>query len=65
MIVGFALLAYPAEYGVSGIMTFVVNQQGILYEKDLGTDTEKLAGNLRTYDPDDTWQKVTPTSPAH
>jgi len=36
MTAGFGLLAYPAEYGVSGIMTFMVNQQGIVYEKDLG-----------------------------
>ena len=65
MTAGFALLAYPAEYGVSGIMTFIVNQKGIVYEKNLGINTEKLAGDLRTYDPDDTWQKVTTTSPAH
>ena len=65
MTAGFALLAYPAEYGISGIMTFVVNQQGIVYERNLGTDTEKLTEDLRTYDPDDTWQKVTPTSAEH
>jgi hypothetical protein len=46
-------------------MTFIVNQKGIVYEKNLGINTEKLAGDLRTYDPDDTWQKVTTTSPAH
>ncbi|HWD92216.1 MAG TPA: DUF2950 domain-containing protein [Verrucomicrobiae bacterium] len=55
MIGGFALLAYPATYGESGIMTFIVNQQGRVYQKNLGPDTEKLAANITTYDPDKTW----------
>jgi hypothetical protein len=58
MINGFAVVAYPAEYGVSGIMTFIVNQQGRVYEKDLGEDTEKVASELTVYDPDKTWKPV-------
>ena len=55
---GFAVLAYPAEYGVSGIMTFVINRNGILFQKDLGEKTEKLAAAIDAYDPDDTWSVV-------
>ena len=55
MIAGFAMVAWPAEYGVSGIMTFIVNQQGRVYEKDLGPKTNKLAGKMKVYDPDPTW----------
>ncbi len=58
MTAGFGLLAYPAQYGVSGIMTFVVNQQGIVYEKDLGPGTEGAGKAITKYDPDKTWQKV-------
>lgn len=58
MVGGFGLLAYPAEYGVSGIMTFVVNQQGIVYEKDLGSRTKEIAKVMIKYDPDETWKKV-------
>jgi hypothetical protein len=57
MTAGFGLVAYPAEYGVSGIMTFIVNQQGIVYEKDLGPKTEAIARAMKKYDPDKTWQK--------
>ena len=56
MIAGFALVAWPAEYGNSGIMTFIVNQQGRVYQKDLGSKTGKLAPVLKQYDPDPTWQ---------
>jgi hypothetical protein len=56
MIGGFGLVAYPAEYGESGIMTFIVNQQGRVYQKNLGPDTTKLAGKMTTYDPDNTWR---------
>lgn len=56
MIAGFALVAWPAEYGVSGVMTFIVNQQGQVYEKDLGDKTAKQAPALDTYEPDSTWQ---------
>ena len=55
MIGGFALVAWPAEYGESGIMTFMVNQQGRVYQKDLGPRTAKLADALKEYDPDPTW----------
>lgn len=58
MVGGFALIAYPARYGVSGVMTFVVNQDGLVYQKDLGKNTEKLADALVLFDPDNTWQKV-------
>lgn len=57
MVAGFGMLAYPANYGVSGIMTFVVNQQGVVYEKDLGTQTEALAKAITKYAPDNTWRK--------
>ena len=56
---GFAALAYPAEYGNSGIMTFLVNQSGILFQKDLGDETAKAAAAITAYDPDDTWDPVT------
>jgi len=55
MIGGFALVAWPAEYGDSGIMTFIVNQQGRVYQKDLGPKTGKLAPEMKAYDPDTTW----------
>ncbi|MEI7899926.1 MAG: DUF2950 domain-containing protein [bacterium] len=55
MIGGFALIAWPAGYGESGIMTFIVNQQGRVYQKDLGPDTAKIAAKLKAYDPDKTW----------
>jgi hypothetical protein len=58
MIGGFALIAYPAEWGSSGIMTFLVNQEGVLYEKDLGPDTTKVAQAIKSFDPDDSWTKV-------
>ncbi len=58
MILGFGLIAYPAKYGSSGIMTFVVNQQGLVYQKDLGRNTAKVAAAIRKYDPDKTWRKV-------
>jgi hypothetical protein len=55
MIGGFAFAAWPAEYGESGIMTFIVNQQGRVYQKDLGLKTAKLAAAMKTYDPDPSW----------
>ena len=58
MVKGFGLVAYPAQYGVSGIMTFVVNQQGVIYEKDLGPKTVEISKAITTYDPDQTWEKV-------
>jgi hypothetical protein len=56
MIAGFALVAWPAQYGESGIMTFIVNQQGRVYQKDLGPKTDELAPAMTQYDPDSTWQ---------
>jgi hypothetical protein len=58
MIGGFALIAYPATYGVSGVMTFIVNHDGIIYEKNLGKNTEAMAQKMKSYDPDNTWRKV-------
>lgn len=52
---GFAFVAYPAEYRSSGVMTFIVNQDGIVYEKDLGAQTADIAQRLSAYDPDQTW----------
>lgn len=58
MIGGFALVAYPAEYKNSGVMTFLVNHQGVIYEKDLGPNTAAIASGMTTFDPDKTWQRV-------
>ena len=55
---GFALIAYPAEYGRGGIMTFIVNRDGVVHQKDLGEDTLKTAAGLEAYDPDKTWAAV-------
>lgn len=56
MIGGFAMVAWPAEYGESGIVTFIVNQQGRVYQRDLGEKTAKTAKKLTAYDPDKNWQ---------
>jgi hypothetical protein len=53
---GFALVAYPATYGDSGIMTFIVNQYGIVYQKNLGSATPRIAAEITQYDPDESWQ---------
>jgi hypothetical protein len=53
---GFAFVAYPAEYQSSGVMTFIVNDVGVVYQKDLGTNTAELARAMKEYDPDSTWQ---------
>jgi TPR repeat protein len=52
---GFAVVASPASYGVSGIKTFIVNQLGIVFEKDLGSETATLASDMEAYEPDRTW----------
>jgi hypothetical protein len=57
-IAGFAVVAYPAKYGNSGVMTFMVNQDGVVYQKDLGRNTEKAAKVVKKFDPDKTWKKV-------
>jgi len=56
MIAGFGLIAFPAQYGSSGIMTFVVNHQGKIYQKDLGPDTAKIVDKIQEYNPDTTWE---------
>lgn len=56
---GVALVAYPAEYRVSGVMTFVINQAGVVFQKDLGDKTAEIAGAMTEYNPDKTWAKVT------
>jgi len=58
MIGGFAVVAWPAKWGSSGIMTFVTNQDGVVYEKNLGPDTATIAGKMRLFDPDSSWTKV-------
>ena len=58
MIGGFGMVAYPANYGVSGVMTFVVNHDGIVYEKNLGKDTAKTAQAMKLFNPDKTWRKT-------
>ena len=68
MVGGFALVAYPAQYRSSGLMTFLVNHQGIIYEKDLGWRTTDLALGMTSFDPDRTWRRVkravqAPTAP--
>ncbi|MCX5851622.1 MAG: DUF2950 domain-containing protein [Deltaproteobacteria bacterium] len=58
MVGGFAIVAYPALYGSSGVKTFIVNHEGTVYEKDLGPETAKLAVAMTAYDPDKSWKKV-------
>ena len=55
---GFALVAWPAEYGVSGVMTFIVNQDGVVFQKDLGADTAKVEDKMNAYDPDSSWAAI-------
>jgi len=63
MIGGFALIAWPAEYGNSGVMTFLVNHAGAVYQKDLGKRTDAIASRTTLFDPDQTWKKVDATKP--
>ena len=58
MIGGFVMVAYPAKYGSSGIMTFIVNHDGIVYQKHLGPDTTAMAQSMTKFDPDETWEKL-------
>ena len=55
---GFAMIAFPAEYGASGVMTFLVSRDGVVFQKDLGSDTAKVAGEIKEYSPDKTWVKA-------
>jgi hypothetical protein len=59
---GFALLATPAKYGDTGVMSFIVNQDGVVYEKDLGANTSAAAG-IKAFDPESSWQKAVPPKP--
>ena len=56
MIGGFAVVAFPAKYGDSGVMTFIANQSGVVYEKNLGPDTAARAGGMTTFNPDASWK---------
>jgi len=56
---GVALVAFPAQYRVSGVMTFIINQRGVVYQKNLGENTESIGRAMNEYNPDNTWQKVT------
>jgi len=58
MIGGFALVAWPAEYGVSGVQTFIIDHEGLLYGKDLGTNTGALARQMTRFNPDRSWRRV-------
>jgi len=58
MIAGFALIAYPAQYGESGVMTFIVSNHGKIYQKDLGAATAKAAARIREFNPDASWQAI-------
>jgi hypothetical protein len=59
MIGGFALVGWPAQYGESGVMTFIVNQQGRVYQRDLGTGTAETVRNMTAYDPEPDWRLST------
>jgi hypothetical protein len=58
MIGGFALIAWPAKYAQTGVSTFVVNQAGVVYEKDFGVDTENIVAGIKTFNPNDSWSVV-------
>ena len=57
---GFALVAFPAQYGVSGVMTFIVNHDGVVYQKDLGPNSATVAEAMRQFNPDAGWTKAQP-----
>jgi hypothetical protein len=63
MIGGFGLIAWPADYGNSGVMTFLVNHAGTVYQKDLGKRTEFIASRTSLFDPDQTWKRVDAAKP--
>ncbi len=58
MSAGFALIAWPAQYDASGVMTFAVNQDGAVHEADLGAETNTTAAAITTYNPDASWRQV-------
>jgi hypothetical protein len=55
---GFGMVAYPAQYGSSGIMTFLVNHDGVVYQKNLGPNTASIAQSITKFNPDKTWTAV-------
>ena len=61
---GFAFIAWPADYGSSGVQTFIVNQDGIVFQKDLGEDTATVVETINIYDPDGSWVAVVPPEAA-
>ena len=61
---GFALLAYPSEYGTTGVMTFLVNHDGLVWQRNLGQQTSELAAAIKQFNPDSTWTPVPPDEPA-
>ena len=58
MIGGFAIVAWPADYRVTGVQTFIVSYDGIVYQKDLGPSTSKIASTMELYNPDKTWHST-------
>lgn len=60
MVLGFGLVAYPSRYRTSGVMTFIVNQSGVIYQKDIGKGTDTIAPAMTNFDPDNSWKKVEP-----
>jgi len=60
---GFGLIAWPAKYDYTGVMTFIVNQDGVVYEKDLGPNTATAAATIKSFDPDSSWQRATLPKP--
>lgn len=57
MLGGFALIAFPADYGNSGVMTFIVSHSGVVFSKDLGSETTKVASSIQVFDPDSSWKR--------
>jgi hypothetical protein len=60
MIAGFAMVAYPAQYGESGVMTFIVSHSGKIFEKNLGKNTGDMGGKMTAFDPGPGWKEVAP-----
>ncbi|HEV2175309.1 MAG TPA: DUF2950 family protein, partial [Nitrospira sp.] len=65
MIGGFAVVAYPARYGASGSLSFLVNQDGLVYEKNLGKNSTAIASKMTVFNPDTSWRQVTPSLVRH
>jgi hypothetical protein len=61
---GFAIIAWPADYGASGVMTFIVNQDGVVFQKDLGEDTATAVQAIQAFDPDSSWVAIAPPEEA-